>query len=86
MATFAKHIVIVIGNPIATLAELGLDDCGSIYRTEERYLPRVLVDCGVFPSTSAVRKNRTDLLLTLDKLDWLTFRIGKRCVDIVVGE
>ena len=44
------------------------------------------VKLNVFPSKSQLRKNRPDLCLMLDKLDFLELKIGKKRFWIVVGE
>ena len=44
------------------------------------------INLEVFKSKSLLRKNRGDLLTTLDKLDYLEIKIGKRYFFIVVGE
>jgi hypothetical protein len=82
--TYAKHYVVVVDEPLVSLELLGLDDCEP-YFTTERFLPRILVEIGVFPSVSEVRRNRPDLVRELDKPDWLELKIGKRVVDVVVG-
>lgn len=83
--TYPNHYVVVVDKPIATLEEMGLSDCNNIHHTSERFLPKILVKLKIFPSVSQVRKNRPDLWLDLKKPDWLTFKIGERMVDVVVG-
>lgn len=58
------------------------------YYTEERFLPRILVDLGIYPSISEIRRNRKDLMVTLDKVDFLDKKkVAKnRWLWIVVGE
>ena len=58
------------------------------YYTEERFLPRILVDLGIYPSISEIRRNRKDLMITLDKVDFLDKKkVAKnRWLWIVVGE
>lgn len=73
---------IIIGKPLVSSDVLSLDD--PVY-SSERYLPRLLVDLGIFPSVSQVRKNRPDLCITMDTPDCIEFRIGKRRLYIVVG-
>jgi hypothetical protein len=83
---YPKHYIVVIGKPLVSLEGLGLDcQCQTLY-TEERFFPRILVDLEVFPSVSEIRKNRKELVKTFDKLDFITFKIGTRVVDVVVGE
>lgn len=52
--------------------------------TEERFLPRILVDLGIAKSTSEVRKNRKDLMLELTKRNFLEIKWGKKRVFILV--
>ena len=54
--------------------------------TNERYLPKILVDAGIVNSTSEVRRNRPDLVKTLDCLDFIEVKWGKKRVFILVGE
>jgi hypothetical protein len=75
---------IIIGNPLLTPSELGFNDDPKY--TNERFLPRLLVNLGMFKSTSEVRRNRKDLWITLDKPDMIHIKIGKRILWILVGE
>lgn len=54
--------------------------------TEERFLPAILVDAGVVSSRSEVRRNKPELCKTLDKLDCLWVKWGRKKIWIVVGE
>jgi hypothetical protein len=74
---------IIIGKPLVSPDVLSLDD--PIY-TQERYLPKLLIELGIFTSISQVRKNRPDLCITLDTIDCREFKIGKRRLYIVIGE
>ena len=58
------------------------------YYTEERFLPRILVDLGIYPSISEIRRNRKDLMVTLDKVHFLDKKkVAKnKWLWIVVGE
>ena len=59
---------IVIGKPIvepSTMFATNEDDWERIekektYYTEERFLPRILVDIGIYPSVSEIRRNKVD--------------------------
>lgn len=57
------------------------------YYTDERFLPKILVDLGIYPSVSEVRRNRPDLIMTLDKQDFISkLKVAKkRFLWIVVG-
>jgi len=54
--------------------------------TEQRYLPAILKEVGIVPSISEVRRNRPDLVITLDKLDCFWIKWGKKRLYIVVGK
>lgn len=53
--------------------------------TEERYIPNILIECGVAKSVSEVKKNKPELDRTLDKPDFVVVKWGKRFVGIQVG-
>lgn len=87
---------IVIGKPIvepSTMFALDEEDWKNVeeektYYTEERFLPRILVDIGVYPSVSEIRRNKPELMVTLDKLDFIhnLKASKKRKLWILVGE
>ena len=87
---------IVIGKPIvepSTMFALDEEDWRNVeeektYYTEERFLPRILVDIGVYPSVSEIRRNKPELMVTLDKLDFIhNLKASKRRkLWILVGE
>lgn len=52
--------------------------------TEERYLPKILVDLNIAKSTSEVRKNRPELVKKLDKRDFIKLKWGKKYIFIAV--
>ena len=58
------------------------------YYTDERFLPRILVDIGLYPSVSEIRRNKPDLMISLDKLDFINnLKVSKkRRLWILVGE
>ena len=58
------------------------------YYTDERFLQRILVDIGIYPSVSEIRRNKPDLMISLDKLDFIdNLRASKkRRLWILVGE
>ena len=41
------------------------------FYTEERFLPKILVELGFYPSVSEIRRNRPDLMVTLDNIDFI---------------
>lgn len=87
---------IVIGNPIVDPASMfgkDEDDWNSAekektYFTEERFLPRILVNIGIYPSVNEIRRNKPELMVTLDKLDFIDcLKVSKKHkVWILVGE
>lgn len=87
---------IVIGKPIASPESMfSIDDKDWInnesektYYTEERFLPRILVDIGIYPSVSEIRRNKPELMINLDKVDFINkLRVKKRqWIWILVGE
>ena len=87
---------IVIGKPVIDPQELfaaDKDDWNKVekektYFTEERFLPRILVDIGIYPSISEIRRNKPQLVVTLDHLDFMDgLKVSKkRKLWIVIGE
>lgn len=91
-----KHIEnIVIGKPLAPPIELFskniidwiTTELEQTYCTEERYLPRILVDLGIYPSVSEIKRNKPELMVTLDKPDFIQIRPKKKIsLWILVGK
>lgn len=85
---------VVIGKPLVDPKTLlALDDLDwknneqpQILFTETRYLPAVMKEAGVVQSTSEVRKNRPDLNISLENLDCLWVKWGKKRLYVIVGE
>ena len=87
---------IVIGIPIADPKDMFAssdDDWNAIekektYYTNERFLPRILVDLGIYPSISEIRRNKPQLVQSLDNLDFIDGLKAnkKRKLWILVGE
>ena len=87
---------IVIGTPIvepSSMFALDEDDWNSIerektYFTSERFLPRILVDLGIYPSVNEIRRNKPELVRTLDSLDFIDgLKVKKKKkLWILVGE
>ena len=87
---------IVIGTPIVDPKDMFAssdDDWNTIekektYYTDERFLPRILVDLGIYPSTSEIRRNKPELVKSLDNLDFIDGLTAKkkRKLWILVGE
>lgn len=90
-----KHIEnIVIGTPLCNHAELlssDIDDWinnekDKTYFTNERNLAKILVELGIYPSISEIRRNKPELVITLDKSDFIEIRPKKKVpLWIVVG-
>ena len=53
--------------------------------TEERFLPRILVMCEIAKSVNEVRKNKPNLMISLDKPDFLEVKWGKKRLFVQVG-
>lgn len=87
---------IVIGKPIVdpcTMFSKDEDDWNNIekektYYTDERFLPRILVNIGIYPSVNEIRRNKPELMINLDKLDFVdNLKVSKRRrLWILVGE
>ena len=85
---------VVIGKPIVSAERLIARDEKDWEENEKketlftnnRFLPAVLKEAGVVSSTGEVRRNRSDLVKTLEDLDCFWVKWGKRFVYIVVGE
>lgn len=54
--------------------------------TKERWLPAVMKEAGIVESTSEVRRNRPELMISLNSPDCFGVKWGKKRVYIVVGE
>lgn len=54
--------------------------------TNERFLPKILVEAGIAKSNSEVRKNKPELVKTLNELDCINVKWGKKFLYIIVGE
>ena len=76
---------IIIGKPLIKPEELYADEIIHLH-TEERFLPNILVKLGVFKSVNEVRKNRFDLFIELNDLDFMHLKVGKNHLWITVGE
>lgn len=87
---------IVIGKPIVNPSAMFSNDENDwnnvekekTYYTDERFLPRILVNIGIYPSVSEIRRNKPELITSLDKLDFIdNLKVSKRRrLWILVGE
>lgn len=87
---------IVIGKPLVEPSSMFAkyeDDWNSVekektYFTDERFLPRILVNIGIYPSVNEIRRNKPELMVTMDKLDFIDcLKVSKRRkIWILIGE
>lgn len=86
---------IVIGTPLVSAKELlsaNDSDWANVefektLFTNERYLPNILVQLGIYPSISEIRRNKPELMIRLDKIDFINIKPKKKHpLWIVVGE
>lgn len=85
---------VVIGKPIVDVESLLAFDHGDWEEneknitlfTETRFLPAVMKEAGIVQSTGEVRRNRPELCVTLNGLDCINLKWGKKFLFIVVGE
>lgn len=84
--SFCAQVELIIDKPLLAPEYLGFNE-GLIDTsfTSERYLPNLLVEIGFFKSKGEVRRNRPDLVITLDKPDMLEIKVGKKMLWILVG-
>lgn len=84
---------VVIGNPIVEPKTLlALDDIDwetnekeKTLFTDTRFLPAIMKEAGIVKSIGDVRKNKPDLVVTLNEPDCLFIKWGKKFLYIVVG-
>lgn len=87
---------VVIGTPIAYPCEMFAEseedwkriESEKTYYTEERFLPKILVELGIYPSINEIRRNRPNLMINLDDIDFIDeLKVSKkRKLWILVGE
>lgn len=86
---------IVVGTPIAEPSNMFAYDESDwnnserekTYYTDERFLPRILVKLGIYPSINEIRRNRPDLITNMDKITFIDNQkvSKKRKLWIAVG-
>lgn len=83
---------VVVGNPICEPWLMFCkeeseweDEKKNILFTNERFLPKILVECGIAKSINEVRKNKPDFVISLDTPDFLSLKWGKKKIFIQVG-
>lgn len=85
---------VVVGKPIVSPVDIfsrDVEDWEKLERdktmwTEERNLANILKDLGIVKSISEVRRNKPQLCVKLDKMDFMEVKWGKRRLYILVGE
>ena len=85
---------VVIGKPLVEASELLAFNEGDwetnekqqTLFTSERFLPAIMKEAGLVQSISEVRRNQPKLMKTLDTLDCMQIKWGKKHLFIVVGE
>jgi hypothetical protein len=85
---------VVVGKPLVEPASLlALDERDweenekkNTLFTETRFLPAIMKEAGMVQSTGEVRRNKPELCITLDTLDCMNIKWGKKFLYIVVGE
>lgn len=85
---------VVVGKPIVDVSGLLATDekdwesneKKNTLFTETRYLPAIMKEAGIVQSTGEVRRNKSELCISLDKLDCINLKWGKKFLFIVVGE
>lgn len=56
------------------------------YYTEERFLPKILIDLGIYPSISEIRRNKPNLMINLDKVDFIDgLKVKKKRLDMDIS-
>lgn len=70
---FYRHFTVIIG-------DVDVPECCRTLRTENRYLPAILTELGVFPSVGQIRRNRRDLMREVNGNERI--RIGRKVIDI----
>ena len=53
--------------------------------TETRFLPAIMKEAGIVKSINEVRKNKPELMITLNNIDCLQIKWGKKFLYIIVG-
>lgn len=80
---------VMIGYPIVALSDLiPVNEFKDTLVTSTRYLPKIMVEAGITPSISEVRRNRPDLCITFpdDMTDCITVKWGKKFLYIIIGK
>jgi hypothetical protein len=54
--------------------------------TTDRFLPKIMVDCGIVKSISEVKRNQPKFCVTLDKVDFIRVKWGKDNIYVAIGK
>jgi hypothetical protein len=92
MATYIENIV--IGKPIvdeSVMFASDIDDWNNNEKektlwTDKRNFAAILKDLGVVDSISEVRRNKPNLCVPMNNLDFIEIKWGKRKFFVLVGE
>lgn len=87
---------VVIGTPVAEPSLMFASDKNDwlkneqdkTHYTEERFLPKILVELGIYPSISEIRRNKPNLMMSLSEVDFINeMKVSKkRKLWILVGK
>lgn len=87
---------IVIGTPVAEPSLMFANDKDDwikneqdkTYYTEEKFLPKILVELGIYPSISEIRRNKPNLMMSLNEVNFMNeIKVSKkRKLWILVGK
>lgn len=85
---------VVVGKPIVNASSLiAFDEIDweenekqNTLFTETRFLPALMKEAGIVQSAGEVRRNKPELCITLNKLDCINLKWGKKFLFIIVGE
>lgn len=87
---------IVIGTPVTEPSLMFANDKDDwikneqdkTYYTEERFLPKILVELGIYPSISEIRRNKPNLMMSLNEVNFMNeIKVSKkRKLWILVGK
>ena len=85
---------VVIGNPLVEPSQLlsfneedwENNEKPNTLFTNERFLPRIMVEAGIVKSVSEVKRNQPQLMIKLDSVDCWWLKWGKKFLYIIVGE
>ena len=85
---------VVIGKPIVNVSSLlAIDEQDweenekkNTLFTTTRWLPMIMKEAGIVQSTNEVRRNKPEFCISLNKLDCMNLKWGKKFLFIIIGE